>query len=152
MIRRFNPTFPSLAFVRHCSSFNNSEQQLFQHHRQLFHHHQKTKLSPSFHEFYEQAEIDLQIPIVRGLRKLLLFTSQKNKNSLEQEQQEETTKTISLVSSAVLATPSSCDCGNICSCPPLLKFTGVNSALHRLIHQQYQCQEQEKEIDFENIN
>ena len=164
MIRRFHPTFPSFAFVRHCSSshiYNSSEALLLQH-QQLYHHHQKNKLSSSsFHEFYEQAEIDLQIPIVRGLRKILLQSSSlKNKQSSEQELKEETstTKTISLVSSAVLATPSSCDCGNVCSCPPLLKFTGVNSALHLLIHQPIQHQQQQQEenekenVDFENNN
>jgi hypothetical protein len=101
----------------------------------------------SFSEIYDQAEIDIQTPILKAFRKF--------KQQQQQQEKKKNTCTITstnnslLVASAVLASPSTCSCGNICTCAPIFKCTGVNSTLHRQIHHQ---EEQEEKDDQQQQN
>ena len=123
-MRRFSYTSSSsfkTTVIRNCSSqscsFHQNENMIT---KNVF------KKNLNFSKFYERAESDIQTPILKA------FLKQKQKPVMELPST--STKNSLLVASAVLATPSSCCCGNVCTCPPMLKFTGVNSALHRRIH------------------
>ena len=94
--------------------------------------HKNHEITISVGELYEQAERDLQIPIAKLL--LTMKNKQRTLSRIRENERQSSSSPISLVTSAVLATPSSCSCGDVCTCPPILKFTGVNSAFHKQIH------------------
>lgn len=155
MLRRFHPHPASFSFVRHChqSSFDNQHQQNLVNNTSsspLLTHLQNPQ--QRHQDLYERAERDLQIPIVKALRAAMRreYSSSKKLASVpttDTAPAATASLSLSFVSSAVLATPASCNCGSVCTCPPILKFTGINSALHRQIHQNNFQQQQKRNIN-----